>query len=46
MIERKARFSRPLGFLWLLRLNRTVMVAMITGRRPSPPMAGCLKRYD
>jgi 4-hydroxybenzoate polyprenyltransferase len=29
--ERKARFSKPLAFFWLLRLNRTVMVAMITG---------------
>jgi 4-hydroxybenzoate polyprenyltransferase len=28
--ERK-RFSRPAAFFWLLRLNRTVMVAMITG---------------
>ena len=31
MIERKSRFSKPLAFFWLLRLNRTVMVAMITG---------------
>ena len=31
MAERKARFSRPMAFFWLLRLNRTVMVAMITG---------------
>ena len=31
MTERKARFSKPLAFFWLLRLNRTVMVAMITG---------------
>lgn len=29
--ERTARFSKPLAFFWLLRLNRTVMVAMITG---------------
>jgi 4-hydroxybenzoate polyprenyltransferase len=29
--ERNPRFSRPLAFFWLLRLNRTVMVAMITG---------------
>ena len=29
--EREARFSKPLAFFWLLRLNRTVMVAMITG---------------
>ena len=31
MSERNPRFSRPLAFFWLLRLNRTVMVAMITG---------------
>jgi len=29
--EREARFSKPLAFFWLLRLNRTAMVAMITG---------------
>jgi len=29
--EREAKFSKPLAFFWLLRLNRTVMVAMITG---------------
>jgi len=29
--ERTARFSKPSAFFWLLRLNRTVMVAMITG---------------
>ena len=27
----KPRFARPIAFFWLLRLNRTVMVAMITG---------------
>ena len=31
MIKRRARFSKHLAFFWLLRLNRTVMVAMITG---------------
>ena len=31
MIESKPRFSKPMAFFWLLRLNRTVMVAMITG---------------
>jgi 4-hydroxybenzoate polyprenyltransferase len=31
MAERKPRFSKPMAFFWLLRLNRTVMVAMITG---------------
>jgi 4-hydroxybenzoate polyprenyltransferase len=27
----KPHFSKPMAFLWLFRLNRTVMVAMITG---------------
>jgi 4-hydroxybenzoate polyprenyltransferase len=31
MTEQKPRFSKPVAFFWLLRLNRTVMVAMITG---------------
>jgi len=31
MTEKKPRFSKPVAFFWLLRLNRTVMVAMITG---------------
>lgn len=31
MTERKPRFSKPVAFFWLLRLNRTAMVAMITG---------------
>ena len=31
MTESKPRFSKPVAFFWLLRLNRTVMVAMITG---------------
>jgi len=31
MAEDKPRFSKPMAFFWLLRLNRTVMVAMITG---------------
>jgi len=31
MVEVKSRFSRPMAFFWLLRLNRTAMVAMITG---------------
>jgi len=31
MAGRKPRFSKPMAFFWLLRLNRTVMVAMITG---------------
>jgi 4-hydroxybenzoate polyprenyltransferase len=31
MSGRQARFSKALAFFWLLSLNRTVMVAMITG---------------
>ena len=31
MTEQKPRFSKPMALFWLLRLNRTVMVAMITG---------------
>ncbi|MFC1928722.1 UbiA prenyltransferase family protein [Chloroflexota bacterium] len=31
MAESKARFSKPMAFFWLFRLNRTVMVAVITG---------------
>ncbi len=31
MAERKPRFSKTLAFFWLLRLNRSVMVAMIAG---------------
>jgi 4-hydroxybenzoate polyprenyltransferase len=38
--ERKARFSKPLAFFWLLRLNRTVMVAMITGAAAFTTKAG------
>ena len=30
-LPHKPRFSKPVAFFWLLRLNRTVMVAMITG---------------
>ena len=40
MAERKARFSKPLAFFWLLRLNRTVMVAMITGAAAFTAKAG------
>jgi 4-hydroxybenzoate polyprenyltransferase len=31
MTSTKPRFSKPAAFFWLLRLNRTAMVAMITG---------------
>jgi len=27
----KPKFSKPMAFFWLLRLNRTIMVALITG---------------
>ncbi len=38
--ERKAQFSKPLAFFWLLRLNRTVMVAMVTGAAAFTASAG------
>ncbi len=31
MAKNEKRFSRPVAFFWLLRLNRTSMVALITG---------------
>lgn len=40
MVEREARFSKPLAFFWLLRLNRAVMVAMITGAAAVAANAG------
>ena len=40
MTESKVRFSKPLAFFWLLRLNRTVMVAMITGAAAFTAKAG------
>ncbi|MDH4067948.1 MAG: UbiA prenyltransferase family protein [Dehalococcoidia bacterium] len=43
MTERKAQFSKPLAFFWLLRLNRTVMVAMITGATAFAADAGTTK---
>jgi 4-hydroxybenzoate polyprenyltransferase len=41
--ERKAQFSKPLALFWLLRLNRTVMVAMITGATAFAADAGTTK---
>ncbi|HXZ29981.1 MAG TPA: UbiA prenyltransferase family protein [Dehalococcoidia bacterium] len=38
--ERETRFSKPLAFFWLLRLNRTAMVAMITGAAAFAANAG------
>jgi len=29
--ERQPRFSQPIAFFWLLRLNRSAMVATIIG---------------
>lgn len=43
MTQRKARFCKPLAFFWLLRLNRTVMVAMITGAAAFAADAGATK---
>ncbi len=40
MTERETRSSKPLAFFWLLRLNRTVMVAMITGATTFAAKAG------
>ncbi len=31
MNQEKPRFTKPVAFFWLLRLNRTIMVAAITG---------------
>ena len=31
MAASKPQFSKPVAFFWLLRLNRTAMVALITG---------------
>ena len=38
--ENQARLSKPLAFFWLLRLNRTMMVAMITGATAFAANAG------
>jgi 4-hydroxybenzoate polyprenyltransferase len=40
MIESKPRFSKPIALFWLLRLNRTVMVAIITGAAAFAAAAG------
>jgi len=37
------RFSRPAAFFWMFRLNRTVMVAMITGAAAFAAGAGCVR---
>ncbi len=43
MTEREAKFSKPLAFFWLLRFNRTMMVAMITGAAAFAADAGVTK---
>jgi len=43
MAENKPRFSKPMAFFWLLRLNRTVMVAMITGAAAFTAGAGAAR---
>jgi 4-hydroxybenzoate polyprenyltransferase len=43
MPESKPRFSKPMAFFWLLRLNRTVMVAMITGAAAFAAGAGATR---
>lgn len=43
MTERETRFSKPLALFWLLRLNRTVMVAMIAGAAAFTANAGVTK---
>ncbi len=40
MTKQKPRFSKPMAFFWLLRLNRTVMVALITGAAAFVASAG------
>ena len=41
--EHETRFSKPLALFWLLRLNRTVMVAMIAGTAAFAANAGATK---
>ena len=43
MAENKPRFSKPVAFFWLLRLNRTAMVAMITGASAFTAGAGPIR---
>jgi 4-hydroxybenzoate polyprenyltransferase len=39
----RTRFSKPIAFFWLFRLNRTVMVAMITGAAAFTAGAGLVR---
>jgi 4-hydroxybenzoate polyprenyltransferase len=43
MAEGKARFSKPMAFFWLFRLNRTAMVALITGAAAFTAGAGLVR---
>jgi 4-hydroxybenzoate polyprenyltransferase len=43
MAESKPRFSKPMAFFWLFRLNRTVMVATITGAAAFTAGAGLVR---
>jgi 4-hydroxybenzoate polyprenyltransferase len=43
MAESKTRFSKPMAFFWLFRLNRTVMVATITGAAAFTAGAGLVR---
>jgi 4-hydroxybenzoate polyprenyltransferase len=43
MPERKGRFSKPAAFFWLFRLNRTAMVALITGTAAFAADAGLFR---
>jgi 4-hydroxybenzoate polyprenyltransferase len=43
MAESKPRFSKSMAFFWLFRLNRTVMVAVITGAAAFTAGAGLVR---
>ena len=43
MTESKTQFSKPMAFFWLFRLNRTVMVATITGAAAFTAGAGLIR---
>jgi 4-hydroxybenzoate polyprenyltransferase len=43
LAEGKARFSKPMAFFWLFRLNRTTMVALITGAAAFTAGAGLVR---
>ena len=43
MADSKPQFPKPIAFFWLLRLNRTAMVAMITGAAAFTAGAGVVR---